>query len=95
MAYTGHLSDGLMADGHTTNGHNGSAAPLGHAPRGFTGRINAICVADGSSDLPEGELERRLIELGFTEGATIEILHEGAFGRDPIAVRISGWLAMK
>ena len=35
------------------------------------------------------ELERRLIELGFTEGATIEILHEGAFGRDPIAVRVN------
>jgi len=64
-------------------------SPLGHAPRGFRGRIEAIAVADGASDLPLGELERRLIELGFTEGAKIEILHEGAFGRDPIAVRIN------
>jgi ferrous iron transport protein A len=39
-------------------------------------------------DLPEGELERRLIELGFIEGARVEILHEGLFGRDPIAVRV-------
>ncbi len=62
---------------------------LGHAPRGFRGRIDAILVADGASDLVEGELERRLIELGFTEGASVEILHEGAFGRDPIAVRIN------
>ncbi len=62
---------------------------LGHAPRGFRGRIHAIAVADGTSHLPEGELERRLIELGFTEGATVEILHEGIFGRDPIAVRIN------
>lgn len=86
MANNGH-SNGHAAIGHS--GKNGMAAPLGHAPRGFTGRIDAIAVADGSSDLPEGELERRLIELGFTEGATIEILHEGAFGRDPIAVRIN------
>lgn len=62
---------------------------LGHAPRGFRGRIDAIVVADGTSDLAVGELERRLIELGFTEGAVVEILHEGAFGRDPIAIRIN------
>lgn len=64
-------------------------SPLGHAPRGFCGRIECITVADGVSDLPEGELERRLVELGFTEGARIEILHEGAIGRDPIAVRVN------
>jgi len=62
---------------------------LGHAPRGFRGRIHAIAVGRGVSDLPDGELERRLIELGFTEGARIEILHEGIFGRDPIAVRVN------
>jgi ferrous iron transport protein A len=88
----GHKANGHGANGHAADGHNGThgmPAPLGHAPRGFCGRIEMINVADGSSDLPEGELERRLIELGFTEGATIEILHEGAFGRDPIAVRIN------
>ncbi len=64
-------------------------SPLGHAPRGFYGRIHAIEVAEGTPRPAAGELERRLIELGFTEGATIEILHEGAFGRDPIAVRVN------
>lgn len=34
------------------------------------------------------ELERRLIELGFVEGARIELLHEGLFGRDPIAMKV-------
>ncbi|MFN3669507.1 MAG: ferrous iron transport protein A [Brevundimonas sp.] len=34
------------------------------------------------------ELERRLLELGFVEGARIELLHEGLFGRDPIAMRV-------
>ena len=34
------------------------------------------------------ELERRLLELGFVEGAKVAILHEGFIGRDPIAVRL-------
>ena len=36
----------------------------------------------------EVELERRLLELGLVEGATVELLHEGLFGRDPIALRV-------
>ena len=35
-----------------------------------------------------GELQRRLLEFGFVEGAEIEVLHEGAIRRDPIAVRL-------
>lgn len=34
------------------------------------------------------ELERRLLEFGFVEGAHVEVLHQGAFGGDPIAVRL-------
>ena len=34
------------------------------------------------------ELESRLLELGFVEGARIELLHEGLFGRDPIAMKV-------
>lgn len=34
------------------------------------------------------ELERRLLELGFVEGAHVELLHEGLFGRDPIAMKV-------
>jgi ferrous iron transport protein A len=34
------------------------------------------------------ELERRLLEFGFVEGARIEVLHEGAIGRDPVAVKL-------
>lgn len=36
----------------------------------------------------EFELERRLLELGFVEGARVELLHEGLFGRDPIAMKV-------
>lgn len=34
------------------------------------------------------ELERRLLEFGFVEGARLEVLHEGAVARDPLAVRL-------
>ena len=34
------------------------------------------------------ELERRLLELGFVEGARVELIHEGLFGRDPIAIKV-------
>jgi ferrous iron transport protein A len=63
--------------------------PLGNAQRGFRGRIHAIEVTGEASGLPAVELESRLIELGFVEGAYVEILHEGIFGRDPIAVRVN------
>lgn len=34
------------------------------------------------------ELERRLLELGFVEGARIELLHRGLFGGDPLAMKV-------
>ncbi len=34
------------------------------------------------------ELERRLLELGFVEGAQVEMLRQGLFGRDPIAMKV-------
>jgi ferrous iron transport protein A len=56
---------------------------------GFAGRIHTIRVVAEDDGLPAAELERRLIELGFVEGARVELLHEGLFGRDPIAVRVN------
>jgi len=34
------------------------------------------------------ELQRRLLEFGFVEGAEVEVLHEGAIRRDPLALRL-------
>ena len=34
------------------------------------------------------ELERRLLEFGFVEGARFELVHQGAIHRDPIAIRL-------
>ena len=64
------------------------ALPLGLARRGFSGIIQHLAAGEAGSALSEVELESRLIELGFVEGARVEILHEGILGRDPIAVRV-------
>ena len=62
--------------------------PLGLAKRGYSGLIHRIAAADADSALSAVELESRLIELGFVEGARVEVLHEGIVGGDPIAVRV-------
>jgi ferrous iron transport protein A len=67
-----------------------SACPLGSVRLGFKGRIEAIQAGDSASGRPVEDLESRLIELGFVEGAAVEVLHEGLLGRDPIAVRVDG-----
>jgi len=64
------------------------AVPLGTAPLGFRGVVAGIRPLAGDA-LPPEEIERRLIELGFTEGADVEILHEGLIRHDPIAVRVN------
>jgi ferrous iron transport protein A len=77
---------------HGINGHGIdalSARPLGGVRLGFKGRIEAIQSGDVESG-PAEDLESRLIELGFVEGAAVEVLHEGLLGRDPIAVRVDG-----
>jgi ferrous iron transport protein A len=66
------------------------SSPLGLARRGFSGRIKTIDVRAAAHGVTAAELERRLLELGFLEGAAVEVLHEGPLGRDPIAVRLNG-----
>ena len=65
-----------------------SGTPLGLAKRGYSGVIQHLAAAKASSALSDAELESRLIELGFVEGARVKVLHEGIVGRDPIAVRV-------
>lgn len=65
--------------------------PLSDLRPGATGRIARIAIPpDGAFGIPPDELERRLLEIGFTEGASIRVLHEGLFGRDPIVVVADG-----
>jgi ferrous iron transport protein A len=62
--------------------------PLGLAKRGYSGVIQSLSAGSAASTLNDVELESRLMELGFVEGARVEVLHEGIVGRDPIAVRV-------
>ena len=54
--------------------------------RGVIVEVRADHANDHGVDVHE--LERRLLEFGFVEGARLELLHEGLFGSDPIAVRL-------
>ncbi len=60
-------------------------ALLGH--RGLIAGIHAGDI-DQDGGIGAEELERRLLEMGFVEGAEIEVLHLGLIGGDPIAVRL-------
>ncbi len=61
--------------------HNhGQPTLLTSLARGERARICAL--------LSDETMQRRLLELGIIEGAEVEILHEGLFGRDPLAVRV-------
>jgi ferrous iron transport protein A len=63
---------------------------LADAHRGARGVVLAVSpeTMAGVPEAERAELERRLLEIGFVEGARIEVLHEGFIGRDPIAVRL-------
>lgn len=65
---------------------SGPVRRLGQLRRGATGQILAV---RGPDDATGGDLERGLLEMGFVEGATVEVLHCGWLGRDPLAVRIN------
>src|ERR1700744_4039496 len=67
----------------------GSGSTLGGARLGARGvvlKVGAEKARPGG--LESAELERRLLEIGFVEGARFELVHEGLFGRDPIAVKL-------
>lgn len=66
----------------------GSAAP---GERGVIVEVRREALKPGhdtNHGIDPEELERRLLEFGFVEGAHVEVLFEGAFGHDPIAVRV-------
>ena len=67
-----------------------TTAPLSSGRKGFAGVIVAVqAPAKASGALSGSEVERRLIEMGFVEDAPVEIVHEGLFGRDPIAIKLA------
>jgi len=64
----------------------GFTQPLGLMRPGSVGRILAV---SSGADAGDHDIERGLLEMGFVEGARVEVLHHGFLGRDPLAVRIN------
>ena len=60
--------------------------PLGRGQTGLRGVI--VQVGGGDGDHQASEVERRLLEIGFVEGAHVEILQVGPIGGDPLAIRL-------
>lgn len=63
------------------------STPLGTMAKGTRGTVVALVDVAGTS-LPPGELPGRLLEMGFIEGAMVEVVHEGPVGRDPVGIRL-------
>lgn len=59
-----------------------SYIPLSTLARGTQARIEHMHVADN--------IRQSLMSVGVVEGLDIRVLHEGPFGRDPIAIEIEG-----
>jgi ferrous iron transport protein A len=97
------LAEPAQVAGGQIAGRQIAVAKVTAAPLEAAGRVRlsaarpgdrGVIVDVGAQSHPGGhgvdvhELERRLLEFGFVEGAAIEVLHEGAIRRDPIAVRL-------
>ncbi len=63
---------------------------LADVRRGARGEVLAVSPTsmDGVPEAEREELERRLLEIGFVDGARVEILHVGLLGGDPLAVKL-------
>lgn len=69
---------------------DGVVVRLSEASIGDAGVIVDVRAEDHAESHGVGvdELQRRLLEFGFVEGARIEVIHEGVIRHDPIAVRL-------
>ena len=84
------MHDTLAEPEKTAAATDGATVRLSAAKPGDRGVIVDVQAGRQSGDhgVSVDELHRRLLEFGFVEGARIEVLHEGAIWRDPIAVRL-------
>lgn len=84
-----HLSEFDIPGAAAARAKLDSVSPLSAARKGFAGVIVEVRATDQAGGLTGAEIERRLLEMGFVEGAAVRLVHEGFFGRDPIAVRLA------
>lgn len=79
-----------MSNSDPPAGSDPALIPLGRGHKGMKGVVVKVGSETNGvhSSIDAGELERRLLEIGFVEGARVEILHEGLIGGDPLAIRL-------
>ena len=78
-----------MADLSVRSGSTEETMRLSEAAVGCAGVIVDVrSGAAGEHGVSGEELQRRLLEFGFVEGARFEVIHEGLIRRDPMAVRV-------
>jgi ferrous iron transport protein A len=84
------LAEPISSAGRAASDVDGRLVRLSQARPGDRGVIVDVRAETHPGDHGVGveELQRRLLEFGFVEGAEFEVLHEGAIRRDPIAVRL-------
>jgi ferrous iron transport protein A len=84
------LAGPIEASGLASESAEGPVVRLSQVRPGDAGVIVDVRAESHPSDhgLALQELQRRLLEFGFVEGAQFEVLHEGAIRRDPIALRL-------
>ena len=63
---------------------------LGSLRKGQKGRITRVGTRQSTED--SRQLMERFMAMGFVEGSEVEVLHEGPFGSDPLAVKVRGSL---
>lgn len=73
-----------MAD----SGHKVLLGDLKPGERGIIVEISDALDPTANEADKDWRLENRLREVGFAEGAAVEILHESPFGGDPISVHV-------
>ncbi|CCD00281.1 FeoA family protein [Azospirillum baldaniorum] len=85
------VRSGAAMSGHPTpeTGQSPGGRHLGELKKGERARVTGVDERGVVTTLPEGELERRMIEMGLVEGSHVEVLHEAFPGRDPIAIRVN------
>ena len=83
------LSEFDIPGGGDNRADTARGAPLADSRKGFAGTIVEVRTPVDSGGLGGAEIERRLLEMGFVEGAPVEIVHEGLFGRDPMAIKLA------
>ncbi len=78
----------LLGDDALNNSSSQNIFPLSLLKKGERAEVVQVTEKYMKKDngLPGGELERRLLEMGFVEGTEVTLQHEGFIQKDPMAV---------